>query len=235
MMSIKRMATSAFAVVALSGAFIGSASATVINFDQDLTQPRTGQLSYDGSGALVGSTISFSTIDIGTGAGFTCQNRCELSFSTGDNLSEPAGGNPTYTFDSGGFFSLDGTLVDNSTGNTVAGTGDNIALISGTFSGTQSASKIGSNSVAFVGNGSANVSDAFLSYLGLDTDTMFVFLNTTYSLSQATFGSDGSFSGKVSNADLTLNSVPEPGDLAMFGLGLLLVGGGLAARRRYQG
>jgi hypothetical protein len=71
-----------------------------------------------------------------------------------------------------------------------------------------------------------------LRYFGLNDNSQFEFANTSISL-DADFGADGSFSGTVTAADLNnaTTPVPEPSELGLFGLGILLIGV-LSFRRR---
>lgn len=230
-MKLKSFTTAAIAATVLSTAAIGTASATSINFDQNRASNPSGTLSYDGNGgSLNGTNISFTYLDVDNGQSLECTTRCMLNFSTGNNTSEADGQGP-YTFAGGGTFTLTGALADADTGEAIPGTGSEEPLLSGSFDGTQTGAS-NYKSFSFIGNGSTSVSQSFLTYLGLDSDTPFAFINSTFSLGKTVFDDNGGFTGDISNADLTVRDVPEPSELAMFGMGLMLLGGGLYARRR---
>ena len=234
-MKIQTLAVSAIAAIGFSAA---AGAAPIINFDQDAGQP-TGHISYDGNGgALIGKNISFSYISAndtpknsGNVGRLNCAD-CMLNFETGANNEE---GPKTWTFGSGGTFSLTGTAIDQS-GNTIASG----ALSNGTFSGaTAGQQKFDPDTdpmtVSIGGFGTADNAGALVQYFGLSDGAQFVFSNTVISLMETTFGADGSFSGDTTGADLNQAGaapVLEPQEWAMFGLGVMLVAGGLAFRRK---
>jgi len=227
-MKIRNIVLSTLAVTALSATFAGAASAATINFDQRL-QGASGTLSYDGSGgALIGRDISFSFVSADTvGTQSLDCNSCSLNFTTGSNISEGT----NYEFNGGGSFELTGNVTDMN-GATVA----DGSLLSGMFSngnGQVQFTKLPRNSGSFVGYGTNSVNNDLAGFFGLDSDSIFNFLSTDFSTSQLTFASNGGFSGNVTAADLqTINDVPEPQELAIFGLGVFLLVGGLAYRRK---
>ncbi|MGB7757923.1 MAG: PEP-CTERM sorting domain-containing protein [Salinisphaera sp.] len=237
-MQFKNLAVSSAALIALG--LCGSASASLINFDQANAQSPTGSVSYNGKGgALTGSGISFDEVSLNGGATpaghndtLTCKS-CSIDFKTGDNLSE-GGENQVWTFAGGGNFTLSGTVMDGS--QTVA---DGM-LFNGTFNdgGTQMVVSNGSDSLNATLSGKDDFNGALASYFGLSNNTGFDFSNTEIALGNATFGSNGSFdSGQLQNADVTVESsdVPEPSQFGMFGIGLALVLGGLGFRRKQPG
>jgi len=226
-MKIRNIVLNTLAVTALSATFAGAASAATINFDQRL-QGASGTISYDGNGgSLVGRDISFSFVsadEVGTQS-LDC-NGCSLNFSTGSNVSEGS----IYQFNGGGSFELTGNVTDMS-GATVA----DGSLLSGSFSGNGAQFlKQPRNSGSFVGNGVNSVNDDLASFYGLDGGSIFNFLTTEFSTRELTYNNaTGGFSGNVTAADLqTINDVPEPQELAIFGLGVALLVGGIAYRRK---
>jgi|GEM_PF-2175397 len=229
-MKIRNIVLNTLAVTALSATFAGAASAATINFDQR-SQGATGELSYDGNGgALIGRDISFSFVSSDDTQRLDC-NGCRLNFTTGSNISESDGINGNgYVFNGGGSFSLNGTVVDLD-GSTIA----DGSLLSGSFSdaGAQF-NRIGEKSGSFTGNGTNSVNNDFASFYGLNGDSIFNFLTTEFSLGELTFASNGGFDGDVTAADLQTRStdVPEPQELAIFGLGVFLLVGGIAYRRK---
>ena len=234
-MKLQTLAVSAIAAIGFSAA---ASAAPIINFDQDAGQP-TGSISYDGNGgALIGKNISFSYISAnetpknsGNAGRLNCAD-CMLNFKTGANNEE---GPQTWTFGSGGTFALTGTAKDQS-GNTIA---DGL-LSNGTFSGATAGQQnldptTESMTISIGSFGTADNSSALVQYFGLSDGAQFMFSNTVISLMQTTFGDDGSFSGDITGADLNQTgpaAVPEPQEWAMFGLGVMLVAGGLAFRRK---
>jgi len=230
-MKIRNIVLSTLAVTALSATFAGAASAATINFDQR-SSGATGGLSYDGNGgALIGRDISFSFVSSEDTARLDC-NDCSLNFTTGSNITENDGLNGnSYVFNGGGSFTLNGTVVD-ADGSTVVASGD---LLSGSFAdGGAQFGKIGNNSGSFTGNGTNTLNSDFASYYGLNGDSIFNFLTTEFSIGELAFNADGGFSGDVTAADLQTQStdVPEPQELAIFGLGVFLLVGGIAYRRK---
>ena len=226
------------AIAALSTFACAGASAATITFDQTSdTNSRSGELSYDGNGgSMRGTNISFSYINLqGDGNGpseLTCLG-CRLNFFTGNNSSEPVAGanNGIYQFEGGGEFTLTGQAFD----------GDELIaeneLVTGSFSGIQVVNKNSSSSLQFSGYGNDRKAPGILTYFGIDEGTEFNFSSTNIALNTAQFESNGAFSGGVTNADLDNSpvpntDVPEPQELAIFGLGLVLLVGGIAARRR---
>ncbi|WP_353249448.1 PEP-CTERM sorting domain-containing protein [Salinisphaera sp. T31B1] len=206
-----------------------SASAGTINFDQR-DSGATGGLSYDGNGgALVGKDITFSFVSSPSNSTVTCSG-CLLNFTTGNNITEGNGTGSSWTFGTGGSFELTGSVVD---GSTTLASG---SLLSGQFVGNQVFSRAGNKSGAFVGSGSNTVAAGLAQYFGIDPNSEFMFLTTNFSLGNLTFNGAHGFNGDVDAADLaTTTNVPEPQELAMFGLGIALLVGGMAFRRKSGG
>ncbi|MES1937281.1 PEP-CTERM sorting domain-containing protein [Salinisphaera hydrothermalis] len=238
-MHFKHLAVSSATAFALG--LCGSASASVINFDQANAQSPAGTVSYDGEGgALTGSGISFGEVRLNGGSTpgdhqntLTC-NSCSIDFTTGNNLSE-GNEDQIWKFAGGGNLTLSGEVVNND-GQTVAhGT-----LFKGTFDngGTQVVIGNGSNSFNASLSGKDEFNSDLASYFGLNNDTGLDFSSTAIALGNATFGGDGSFdSGQLQNADVTVesNDVPEPSPFGIFAVGLALVAGGLGFRRKQHG
>lgn len=248
-MRISKVAYSALAAVAISGLAATSASAVVINFDQNNGVIPGGTIDYDGEGgALSGSGIRFDSINMsgqdapaGAEQELACIS-CSLAFTTGANVAE-GGGTTPWTFASGGSIVLSGSAQD-SAGNTIA-TGD---LLTGMFTGTPAVTQfdaspqngVPASSLFFNGSGTDGQNADLLTYFGIDPDTRFIFANTEISLGATDFAANGGFSGTASQADLINNSeiggmpgqpVPEPEELGIFGLGLVLLLAGVYSRR----
>jgi hypothetical protein len=241
-MQFKHLAATSVAVAALGLSL--SASASIVNFDQQDAQSPTGTISYAGDGgALVGSGISFDRISLngataptGHQGSLTCMS-CSIAFTTGNNTGE---GTSTgiWSFAGGGNFQLNGTAKD-SGGNTVASG----LLFGGTFGDSpQIVVRTGTASLSANLSGSDDFNADLANYFGLASGPHFAFSNTEISLGSATFGGDGSFnSGKLTNADVSVQSagpaknVPEPAELGLFAIGLALLLGGLGFRRKQGG
>ncbi|WP_148045477.1 hypothetical protein [Salinisphaera orenii] len=228
LMTFGKYISRSVAIAALSTFACAGASAATINFDQD-SSAATGSFSYDGQGGgLVGQGISFSFVsaDTGTGSKVNCVN-CALNFVTGDNISEGDSVGTNYAFGSGGSFTLTGEVVNG--GSSIAsGT-----LLDGEFTGTPNLTRASNRTGLFSAIGVNTVNDELASFFGIESGADFTFATTEFSFGELAFNGDNGFSGNVTAADLqTGTDVPEPQELAIFGLGLVLLVGGIAARRR---
>lgn len=245
-MQFKHLAATSVAVAALGLSL--SASASIVNFDQQDAQSPTGTISYAGDGgALVGSGISFDRISLngataptGHQGSLTCMS-CSIAFTTGNNTGEGTS-TGTWSFAGGGNFQLNGTATD-SGGNTVASG----LLFGGTFGASPQIAfrtpiVVGNPGLSLSLSGKDDFNSALASYFGLNSSVNFNFSTTAIALSNATFGPSGSFnSGKLTNADVSVQpagpakNVPEPAELGLFAIGLALLLVGLGFRRKQGG
>ena len=204
----------ALAVAGLLGTTAPTQASVILEFDD--TNQAGGTVEYDGAGgALVGTNIIFNQIrGFGTPANDGQRLRIQggrLNFESGPNTSE---GPAQWTFAGGGTFELTGTArLPNNQGGAVIATG---TLLSGSFSNAQ-VTQFG-NVLFAIGTGTDEKNQDLLDYYGILSPSSFTFAQTEISFEDVTVGSDGSFSGTVSNADLVNTQTPEPNSLLVWGL-----------------
>ena len=218
--------------VAATALIAGSAqAATILKFDDPFGPG--GTLSYDGAGGpAVGTNIVFQTVQgLGTPANdgaanqLYCVPACIANFQTGTFFGLDG---DDYVWRMGGFFTIEGTLYDNA-----GGAGAAIAsgvLLVGSFTGERPRVSEAAGLITFTGFGPDTKNDDMEAYFGLGPDTSWDFASTEIALACPNFGGGNAFNCDIVNSDLNniQSEVPEPGSLALFGLGLL----GLAAGRR---
>jgi hypothetical protein len=211
-MRIRKLVGSMVLVGAMALVAAPSASALVISFDQI----ENGGTLVNSGGGFIGTDIIFEWAELGgvfaycgivdPDTGETDTN-CLLDFNTNT-------GALTLTAEAG--------LFDED-GNPIAGTFAGQTIVTGTgFTDVN----ISGSGVTFTAEGTDTKLEALLVYFGLDTTSNWVFSNTEIRMTAT---------GEVVEADLSNSDVPfdapEPGLLALFGLGLLGVGRKVAKRR----
>lgn len=234
-------------VVATTAMVVGSAhAAPLFNYDQGRGLSPGGTVVFDGT-KLVGTNIGFDLMSAaGTssdgvfhcstaGGGVTMgTTRCGLSFTTGNLVSVTPGGpnTNTYIFGPGGSLTLTGYLSTATPGNTAPIIGTTPLVVSGSFNSYSITLQAPPSGIGGTGVGAGIGFDfkdpTMLAYFGLAADTEFRFTTSQLAIGSCSAMAAG-FSCNVNNADFQ-NTAPEPGTLALLGIGLL--GIGLLRRRR---
>jgi hypothetical protein len=228
-------------VAATTAMAIGSVQAApLFNYDQGGGLSPGGTVVFDGT-KLVGSGIGFDLMNAsGTSSDgvFHCSTaggsvtlgttRCRLSFTTGNLVSvTPSGLNTnTYVFGPGGSITLTGYLSTATPDNTAPIIGTTPLVVSGNFNSysiTLQAPPSGSGGTGVgAGLGFDFKDPMMLAYFGLAADTEFRFTTSQLAIGACSATAAG-FSCNVNNADFQ-NTTPEPGTLALLGIGLLGIG-----------
>lgn len=208
MKRLSRLARAVLGTVVLSLLIPSLAGAAIIRFDQ---VNQGGTVTGTNPGPFVGTDIVFEfityddgvnpiqTVFCGTptfsGVALTgTDEKCYLNFDTATNTFE---------------VTVAGLLIDDSGVNTIAGTSG--VLLSGTFNTFE----VDATGLQFSATGIDTKNEALLEFFGIDPSLNFSFNNT-----EIRTLSDGT----VTQADLVNTAVPEPGIIALFGLGLLAAG-----------
>ena len=216
-----------------SAFFASAANAVTLNWDQGQGLSPGGTIVFDGT-RVIGRNIGFDLMNAsGTSADgiYHCSNaggtvtlgatRCLLSFESGP-LDTIVGS--TYIFAPGGDITMTGFLSTATPGNTGPVIAGSPLVLSGTVRAYTVTLVNGSGVAAGLGIDFKDLS--LINYFG--TGERYDFTMSQLSIGGCAAGGAGGFSCNVNNADFQ-NVVPEPGTLALLGLGLLSVG---AVRRR---
>jgi hypothetical protein len=204
----------------------------MFNFDQPSNADQLGTLAWNGPGSdFTGTDIKFDSVtgtDTPAHSGARLSGKGLLNFTLGNYIDSTTSGNTTTAhFGSGGYFTLSGS-VGNFSSNKV---------VDGHWSHTDVSYDTGTHTLNLAGSGFDTKDPQLLAYFGIDPDADFIFANTVISGTINGNPEAGIGTATVANSDLTntmVPSVPEPGELGLFGFGLLLLGVTLYRRQRFN-
>jgi hypothetical protein len=210
------------AIVAALSVFFGASAIAdpILNFDQVVD---SGTVAHVAGGVVTGTGIGFETVTI-SGApmnnGLWVCTACVLNFTSGALVTEGSPDNgDNWAWGAGGSFTVTGAIL---------GLGINapVTLLSGQFAGPDTIAFNFGSQLQITGFGIDEKHPDLLAAMGTNNPD-FIFADNSISVG-ATIEADGSFSGNVTNADLTNTAVPIPGTSLLMLLGL----GGVALARR---